>query len=93
MALASAVPVRVGVLSLVMWSPATPLSLEKEAMVGATGAAVSTVTLSVVEAGLVTPDTVSVAVKLWPPLARVPVVKLQAPLLLAEAVPSRVAPS
>ena len=35
---ATAVPVRVGVLSLVMWSPATPLSVENLAIVGAAGA-------------------------------------------------------
>ena len=34
-AFASAVPVSVSVLSLVMWSPTTPLSGENEAMVGA----------------------------------------------------------
>ena len=37
-------PVNVSVLSLVMRSPAVPLSVENEAMVGAAGAAVSTVT-------------------------------------------------
>ena len=45
MALASAVPVSVRVLSLVMPSPTVPLSVENEAMLGATGALVSMVTL------------------------------------------------
>ena len=61
MALASALPVSVRVLSLVMPSPAVPLSVEYEAMLGATGAAVSMVTLSALEAALVLPAT-SVAV-------------------------------
>src|SRR6185437_15566218 len=69
--LASAVPVNVRVLSLVMWSPTTPLSVENEAMAGATGAVVSIVTLSATEATLVLPAaSVSVAVKLWTPLVR-----------------------
>ena len=64
-----------------------------EAKVSA-GAVVSMVTLSGDDAALVEPDTVSVAVKLWLPEAKVPVVvKLQAPLLLTVAVPSSVAPS
>ena len=67
MLLASAVPVSVSVLSLVMRSPTAPLSVENEAMLGATGATVSTVTLSAAEAALVLPDTVSVAVKLCAP--------------------------
>ena len=75
MALASAVPVSVSVLSLVMPSPTVPLSVEKEAMVGATGATVSMVTLSAVEAALVLPAaSVAVAVRLWVPLARAAVV-------------------
>ena len=36
---------KVIVLSLVMWSPTAPLSVENVAMLGATGATVSTVTL------------------------------------------------
>ncbi len=73
--LASAVPVRVSVLSLVMPSPTVPLSLENEAMVGATGAAVSTVTLIAVEATPVLPAaSVAVAVRLWVPLASAEVV-------------------
>src|SRR6185437_5366679 len=35
--LATAVPVNVGVLSLVMWSPMTPVSGENEVIVGAAG--------------------------------------------------------
>src|ERR1700730_18465791 len=35
--LATAVPVRVGVLSFVVWSPTTPLSVENETIVGAAG--------------------------------------------------------
>ena len=75
MLLASAVPVSVSVLSLVMPSPTVPLSVENEAMVGATGAAVSTVTLSAVEAAPVLPATsVAVAVRLWAPLLSAAVV-------------------
>ena len=63
--LASAVPFRV-----------TTLVDETELLLitGAAGATVSTVTLSAADAALVVPDTVSVAVKLWAPFARVPVV-------------------
>ena len=61
-------------------------------MVGA--GTMSTVTGSAAEAALVLPAlSVSVAVKLWAPPASVPVVKLQAPLALAVALPSKVAPS
>ena len=58
-ALASAVPVSVSVLSLVMSSPTMPLSGENEAMLGATARLVSIVTLSAAEAALVMPATVS----------------------------------
>ena len=59
---------KVSVLSLVMRSPTTPLSVENEAMVGATGAVVSMVTLSALEATPVLPAaSVAVAVRLWPP--------------------------
>ena len=44
MLLAAAVPVSVSVLSLVTPSPATPLSVPKDAIVGAAGATVSTAT-------------------------------------------------
>ena len=92
-ALASAVPVSVSVASLVMWSPTVPLSVENEAMLGAAGATVSTVTFMTADGALVLPDTVSVAVKLWTPSGKGTVVKLQAPLAFAVAVPSSVVPS
>ena len=93
-ALASALPVSVRVLSLVMPSPAVPLSVEYEAIAGATGALVSMVTLSAVDAALVLPATsVAVAVRLWAPLVSAAVVKDQVPLPSAVALPSRVAPS
>ena len=76
-----------------MWSPTVPLSVENEAMLGAAGATVSIVTLIATEAALVTPDTVSVAVKLCTPSGKATVIKLQAPLALAVAVPSSVVPS
>ena len=70
MLLASAVPVSVSVLSLVMSSPTTPLSGENEVMLGATGAGVSMVTARRVEAALTLPAaSVAVAVRLWAPLA------------------------
>jgi len=50
--LAAAVPVRINVVALVMPSPTTPLSGEYEAMVGAPGATVSTVTFRAVDAVL-----------------------------------------
>ena len=69
-----------------MPSPAVPLSVENEAMLGATGALVSMVTLSALEAALVLPATsVAVAVRLWAPLVSAAVVKLQAPAPLAVA--------
>ena len=56
-------------LSLVMWSPTTPLSVENVAMLGATGAVVSMVTTSALEATPVLPAaSVAVAVRLWAPL-------------------------
>src|ERR1035441_3481058 len=77
-----------------MPSPTTPLSGENEVMVGATGATVSTVTLSAVEAAPVLPAaSVAVAVRLWMAFDKAPVVKLQAPVPLAVALPSSVAPS
>ena len=55
-------------------------------MLGLTGAAVSMVTLSALEAALVLPATsVAVAVRLWAPLVSAAVVKLQAPLPSAVA--------
>ena len=83
-------PVSVRVLSLVMPSPTVPLSVEYEAMLGLTGAAVSMVTLSAAEAALVLPATsVAVAVRLWAPLVSAAVVKLQAPAPLAVAAPEQ----
>src|ERR1017187_619189 len=76
-----------------MPSPTTPLSGENETIEGAAGTWVSTVTLNAVEAALVIPATVSVAVKLWVALLNAAVAKLQAPLPLAVALPSSVAPS
>ena len=76
-----------------MRSPTVPLSVENEAMLGAAGATVSIVTFIATEAALVTPDTVSVAVKLCTPSGKAAVTKLQAPLPLAVAVPSSVVPS
>src|SRR6185436_3683803 len=87
-ALASAVPVSVRVLSLVMPSPTTLLSVEYDAMVGLTGATVSMVTLSAVDAALVLPATsVAVAVRLCAQLVSAAVVKLQAPAPLAVTLP------
>ena len=58
-----------------MPSPTVPLSVENEAMVGATGATVSTVTLRAVEAAPVLPAaSVAVAVRLWVPLLSAAVV-------------------
>src|SRR4029077_19568855 len=91
--LASAVPVSTSVLSLVMPSPATPLSVVNEVMLGAVGAAVSTVTFMTADAALVTPETVSVAFNLWSPSGKGAVTKFHAPLAFAVAVPSSVVPS
>ena len=60
---------------MVMPSPITPLSVENEAMLGATGAVVSMVTLSAAEAPPVLPAaSVAVAVRLWAPSASTAVV-------------------
>ena len=68
-------PVSVSVLSLVMPSPTVPLSVENEAMVGATGAVVSMVTASAADATPVLPAaSVAVAVRLWAPFASAAVV-------------------
>ena len=94
MLLASAKPVSISVEALVIPSPAVALSGEKAAIVGATGATVSTVTLLAAEAALTLPAaSVAVAVRLCVALPSVPVVKLQAPEPLAVAAPSSVAPS
>ena len=91
---ASAAPVTVTILALVMPSPTVPLSGENETMLGVVGATVSTVTFSAPEAPLTLPArSVAVAVRLWVPLASWPVVRLQAPVPFAVAVPSSVVPS
>jgi hypothetical protein len=67
--LASALPLSASVLSLVMPSPAVPVSFEYELMAGA-AAVVSTMRLSAAEFALVLPATsVAVALKLWLPSA------------------------
>src|SRR5260221_10022952 len=92
--LATAVPVSVSVLSLVMPSPTVPLSVENEEMLGAASAKLLTVTFRAAEAALLVPAaSVAVAVRLWVALASVAVVKLQAPVPFAVALPSSVAPS
>src|SRR5215510_4769625 len=92
--LAAAVPVNVNVLSLVMRSPATPLSFENEAIVGTPGAAVSIVTVSAAEAALVLPAASAArAVRLWAASASATVVNDHPPLPLAVAAPKSVAPS
>src|ERR1035437_9435513 len=87
--LASAAPVSVSVLTLVIWSPTTPLSGENDVMAGALGATVSTVTAKADEATPVLPAaSVAVAVRLWAPLLSAAVVKLNAPLPFATAAQS-----
>ena len=88
-------PVSVRVLSLVMPSPATLLSVEYEAMVGAhRGHRVDGDAERRWTTALVLPATsLAVALRLWAPLVSAAVVKLQAPAPLAVALPSRVAPS
>ena len=74
---------------MVMPSPAVPLSVEYEAITGATGAMVSTVTFSAARPRwYCRPTSVAVAVRLWAPLASAAVVKLQAPAPLAVADPA-----
>src|SRR5258707_1249013 len=91
---AAAAPGNVKGLSLGMLSPTPPLSVENESIVGAPGATVSIVTVRAAEAALTLPAVSVVdAVKLCVALDRAPVVKLQAPLPLAAAVPKSVAPS
>ena len=69
--LAAAVPLNVGVWSLVMWSPATPLSVENEAEI--VGAAM--VTTAAVDAAPVLPAaSVAVDVRLWLPVDNAAVV-------------------
>src|SRR5262249_50828170 len=90
--LASAVPLSVSVLSLVMPSPTVPLSVENDEMTGVDTKAVPTVTLSAVEARLGLPAaSVAVAVELCGLLVHVPLALLHAPLPFAVVVPSSVA--
>ena len=87
---AAAVPVSVRVLFLVMPSPTVPLSVENEAIVGAPGATVSTVTLRgriLGSAGGCPGLSLAVALKLWVAPRSTPVVNVQAPLPFAVAVP------
>ena len=77
-----------------MPSPAMPLSVENEVMLGAAGATVSTVTFITAEAALVMPDDrIGRGQTMAPRPARAAVIKLQAPLAFAVAVPSSVVPS
>src|SRR5258708_11142342 len=70
------------------------LTIASVVIEGAVGAVVSTVTLKAVEATPVLPAaSVAVAVRLWTPSASAAVVKLQAPVEFAAALPKRVAPS
>ena len=86
--LASAVPVKVGVLSLVTAPSAGAV------IVGADGAEVSTVISVIPEVALMLPAaSVAVAAISWSPSAKpVPGVKVQTPLPFAVTVPSRVTP-
>src|ERR1700730_10527857 len=92
--LASAGPARVRTVALVMPSPTVPLSGENDAIVGALGTWVSTVTASAADTALMVPAaSAAVALKLCDPLVRAPVAKVHAPVPFAVAVPSTVAPS
>ena len=90
---ASAVPARVSVVSFVA-PDTTPASSLMEVMMGAAGAALSTVTARAADAGPVPPAaSVATAVKLCAPSVRAAVVKLHVPAPVTVAVPSDVAPS
>src|SRR5712672_217432 len=94
---ASAVPVKVGVATLVRLSvPDAPESeaVARSGVEGAVGAVLSIVTDSPVEAVLVLPAaSVALAVIVWLPEASVEAVMLQLPLPSAVPVPSTVVPS
>ena len=92
---AAAVPVRFSALSLVMWSPATPLSFENELIVGAAGGCgVAIATAATEDAAPVFPAaSVAAAVKLWLPVDRTEVVKLHVPFEPTAAVPILFVPS
>ena len=94
MVLAAAVPLMVSVLSLVIWSPGAPLSWEKEAMTGATGAGPPITGSSGPESALTLPATsVAVAWRSWAPVDSAAVVTLQVPSAAEVAVPTSVVPS
>jgi hypothetical protein len=86
--LASAAPVRTS--TCVLASVAADVDATS---VGAVGACVSIVTARAVDATLVPPEVVAVAVKEWPPSDSAVVVSVQAPLEFAVTVPSTVEPS
>ena len=93
---ATPVPVIVGVVTLVMPSPATPLSLAgaRTSAVGAGGIAVSMASDSAAEGAETLPATsVWVAARLCGPAARAGVVTDQVPLRPTAAVPTAVSPS
>ncbi len=92
----SAVPLRVGVVSLVLPPAATgvPSPLLSCRLPAAAGACVSTVTVTGVDAGPVLPAaSVTVLVRLWLPSLRGGVVKLQLPSLPTVVLPITVPPS
>ena len=97
MLLASAVPLTVGVESLVRSSAfdvPESLAASRSGVAGAAGAAVSMTTTVAAEAALTLPAaSVAVAVMLCEPSASVPAVKVQVPAPFAVVVPSRTAPS
>ncbi len=100
---ASAVPLMVGVLSLVMPSPLAPLSLLVSSVAVGVAVLLSMVRLRAADVAELPAASVAVAVRLWPPSLRVvgapvavpapPTVKLQLPLASAVTVPSTVVPS
>ena len=91
---ASAVPVKVSVLSLVMPSPAAPVSSVQPVITGVAGAEVSTVTPSApLSTPLLPAASVACAVKLCAPSPNAAVVKLHVPAPVAVTVPSDTPPS
>ena len=95
LALASAVPVMVGIKTLVRLSPGTPLSL----LLANTGAGGAATLLSIdTDTPLLAAETlpaasVCLAVSVWLPVANVALEILQLPAPSATVVPSKVAPS
>ena len=92
---ASALPVIVSVLSLVMRSPAVPVSCDTLITVGGSGITVSMTTLIGCESGEVLPaPSVTVAVNVWPPSASgAEGVIVHEPSALTITVPTRLVPS